>query len=155
MAELGHTKEALAWLLDSASWADVLRSVGGTYRANAGPTVACLVALIVIWLASPRLTRLVREAGEMVSKPSKDSMGRTIGALFATACLAVRWPATLWLAGWVIASPYNATDFSKAVASGLSATAVILLTLQSFRQLARRNGLAEKHFRWNVRSLTL
>ena len=155
VADIRHGQEALAWLLEPASWGDVLRSVGGTFRANAGPTVAGLVVLIVIWLASPRLLRLVREAGEMVSKPSKDSMGRTIGVLFATAGLTVRWPVTLWFAGWVIASPYDATDFSKAVASGLNATAVIVLTLQSLRQLARRNGLAEKHFCWNARSLTL
>ncbi|MFH1418353.1 MAG: mechanosensitive ion channel domain-containing protein [Planctomycetota bacterium] len=155
VADIRRGQETLAWLLDPADWADVIKSVGGTFRANAGPTLAGLLVLIVIWLASPRLLRLVREAGEMVTKPSKDSMGRTIGVLFATAGLSVRWPATLWFAGRIIASPYDATDFSKAVASGLSATAVIVLTLQSLRQLARRNGLAEKHFRWNARSLTL
>ena len=155
VADIRHGQEALAWLLKPASWVNVIKSVGGTFRASAGSTVVALVVLIVIWLASPWLLRLVREAGETVTKPSKDSMGRTIGVLFATAGLTVRWPATFWFAGWVIASPYNATDFSKAVASGLNATAVIVLTLQSFRQLARRNGLAEKHFRWNARSLTL
>ena len=153
--DIRHGRETLAWLLNPASWRDIIKSVGGTFRANAGPTVARLVVLIVIWLASRRLLRLVREAGETVTKPSKDNMGRTIGVLFATAGLAVRWPITLWFSGWVISSPYNATDFSKAVASGLNATAVIVLTLQSLRQLARRNGLAEKHFRWNARSLTL
>ncbi|MBU0638944.1 MAG: mechanosensitive ion channel [Planctomycetes bacterium] len=154
-ADIRYGQEALAWLLDPVGWGAVIRSVGGTLRANPGPTVAGLVLLVVIWLASPRLLRLVREAGETVTKPAKDSMGRTMGVLFATAGLAVRWPVTLWLAGWVIASPYDATDFSKAVASGLNATAVIVLTLQSLRQLARHNGLAEKHFRWNARSLKL
>ena len=155
LGDIRNGREAIAWLLEPASWGTLIKSVGGISRANAGPMVAGLVALIVVWLASPRLLRLVREAGERATKPSKDSMGRTIGVLFATAGLAVRWPATLWLAGWIIASPYNATDFSKAVASGFSATAVIVLTLQSLRQLARRNGLAEKHFRWNARSMTL
>ena len=155
VGDIRHAHEALTWLLDPASWREVINSVGGTFRANAIPTAAGLLVLIVIWLASPWLVRLVREAGETVSKPSKDSMGRTIGVLFATAGLTVRWPATLWFAGWVIASPYDATDFSKAVTSGLNATAVIVLTLQSLRQLARRNGLAEKHFRWGARPLTL
>ena len=155
LADVGHAKDAVAWLLDPASWKDVIRSVGGTFRANPGQTAVALVILIVMWLASPRLVRLVREAGEVVTKPSRDSMGRTTGVLFATAGLAVRWPVTLWFAAWAISSPYDATDFSKAVASGLNATAVIVLTLQSLRQLARRNGLAEKHFRWNARSLTL
>jgi len=154
-ADVQHGHEALAWLLDPTGWGTVFKSVGGTLRANPSPTVAGLVLLIVLWVASPWLVRLVREAGETVTKPSKDSMGQTVGVLFATVGLTVRWPATLWFAGWAIASPYNTTDFSKAVASGLNATALIVLTLQSLRQLARRNGLAEKHFRWNKRSLTL
>ena len=98
-ASAGH-QEALAWLLDPTSWRDVMKSVAGTFRANVGGMVAGLVMLVVIWLASPRLVRLVREAGEAVAKPSKDSMGRTVGVLFATAGLAVRWPVTLWFAGW-------------------------------------------------------
>jgi potassium efflux system protein len=155
VADIRHGQEALAWLLEPASWGDVIKSIGGTFRANAGSAVAGLVVLIVIWLASPRLLRLVREAGKAATRPPEDSMGRTLRVLFATAGLTVRWPATLWFAGWIIASPYNATDFSKAVANGLNATAVIVLTLQSLRQLARRNGLAEKHFRWNARALTL
>ncbi|UCG15634.1 MAG: mechanosensitive ion channel [Phycisphaerales bacterium] len=155
VADIRHGQAALAWLLDPESWADVLRSIGGTFRASPDLTVTGLLLLLVIWLASPRLLRLVREGGEAVSKPSKDNMGRTIGVLFATAALAVRWPVSLWLAGWIIAAPYDATDFSKAVARGLGGTAVILLTLQSLRQLARRNGLAEKHLRWRARSLTL
>ena len=155
VADVGHALEALKWLADPSSWGDVLRSAKGTFRASGGPMMAGLAALLVLWLASPRLLHFVRKAGDAVSKPSKDSMGRTIGALFATVGLALRWPATLWLAGWVIASSYDATDFSRAIASGLNAAAVIVLTLQTLRHLARRNGLGEKHFRWNARSLTL
>ncbi len=154
-ADIRRGQEAIVWLLDPASWGDVIKSVSGAFLANLGSILAGLAALFLIWMASPRLLRLVREAGETVTKPSKDNMGRTIGVLFATAGLTLRWPATLWFAGRMIASPYDATDFSRAIASGLSATAVIVLTLQSLRQLARHNGLAEKHFRWNTRSLTL
>ncbi|MBN2446025.1 MAG: mechanosensitive ion channel [Phycisphaerae bacterium] len=155
LADVGHGQDALAWLTAPERWRRVLRSAGGTFRASAGAMVSGLAALLLLWLASPRLLRFVRQAGDTVSKPLKDNMGLTIGALLATAGLALRWPATLWLAGWIIAAPYDATDFSKALASGFSATAIIVLTLQSFRQLARRNGLAEKHFRWNTRSLNL
>jgi len=150
-----HGEEALQWLGNPASWRSVGKSIGETISANVGPTVAGLAAILVIWLTTPRFLRLLREASETVSKPGKDSMGRTAGALVATAALTVRWPVTLWFAGLVIASPDNAPDFSKAIASGLNAAAVIVLTLESLRQLARRNGLAEKHFRWHARSLTL
>jgi potassium efflux system protein len=155
LSDIHQGRDALVWLFRPAGWANVLRSVGGTFRASAGWMGAGSLLLLAIWMASGRLRRFVRVAGERVNKPAKDNMRRTVGVLFATAFLAIRWPATLWFVGWVIASPHEAADFSKAVSSGLNATAIILLTLQSLRQIARINGLGEKHFRWNPQSLKL
>jgi potassium efflux system protein len=151
----GRVREASAWLLDPAGWVAVIGSVGGTWRASPVPTLVGLVALAALWLASPRLLRRVRETGEGPVRPSQDSMGRTIAVLLATAALSVRWPATLWFAAWLSASPYDATDFSRVVAAGLRGSALIVLTLESLRQLTRGSGLAERHFRWNVRALRL
>lgn len=85
---IGHGRDAALWLLAPSNWVDVVRSAGGTARAGPGPSLAGLVVLFVLWLAAPRLMRLVREAGDAVSRPSRDSMARTIGALLATAALA-------------------------------------------------------------------
>jgi potassium efflux system protein len=154
-ADYTRGREALAWLLDPAGWGEVFGSAGGTFRASPAPTLAGLIVLAALWLASPRLLRRVRETGASPARSTQDSMGRTIAVLLATAALAIRWPATLWLAAWLCASPYDASDFSKVVAAGLKGTAFIVLTLEWLRQLARGNGLAERHFRWNARALRL
>ena len=154
-ADMPHGREALAWLADPHAWRDVLTSVGGAFRANPGPMALVLVALITLWLVSPRMSHMIRAAGDRVSKPSRDNMGQTVGALIATAALAVRWPATLWFLGWVVSSPYDASDFAKAIAKGCRSAAVILFTLQTLHHIALPNGLGEKHFRWNARSLRL
>ena len=153
--DLRGIEEALAWLAADENWSTVLGSVTGTLRAAPGQSIAGLIGLVALWLASRRLVRTVRKVGEAMGKPAKESMGDTLRVFVATAALASRWPVTLWFAAWVISSPYNATDFSRAVATGLSVTAFMVARLQFLRQLARRNGLAEKHFRWNARSLTL
>ena len=57
LADIRYSQEAFMGLLDPTSWTDVLRSVGGTFRAITGLTVAGLLAIIGIWLASPRLLR--------------------------------------------------------------------------------------------------
>ncbi|HNO78069.1 MAG TPA: mechanosensitive ion channel [Phycisphaerae bacterium] len=155
LSDIRQGRDAFVWLVSPSSWGNVLRSIGGTARANAGWLAVSGLLLFAIWTSSGRFRRFVREAGERVNKLTRDNMLRTVGVLFASAFLAVRWPATLWFVGWVIASPPESTDFSKAISSGLSATAVILLTLQSLRQIARINGLGEKHFRWNAQSLKL
>lgn len=155
VSDIRHSRDAFVWLATPASWGNVIRSISGTLRASAAWMGAGSLVLLALWTASGRLRRFIRMAGERSGKPAKDSMLRTVGVLFATAFLAIRWPATLWFLGWVIAAPHESTDFSKSVSSGLSATAVILLTLQSLRQIARINGLGEKHFRWNAQSMKL
>lgn len=154
-SDVHQGRDALVWLMGPTNWGNVLRSIGGTARASTVWMGAGALLLLAIWTASGRFRRFVQDAGERINKPAKDNMRWTVGVLFATAFLAIRWPATLWFVGWIIASPHEATDFSKSVASGLSATAIILLTLQSLRQIARINGLGEKHFRWNAQSLKL
>ncbi len=155
VSDLRQARDAFVWLIRPASWGNVIRSIGGTLRASAAWMGGGALLLLAIWITSGRLRRSIRSAGDRVNKPAKDSMLLSVGVLFATAFLAIRWPATLWFIGWIIAAPNEATDFSKAISSGLSAAAVILLTLQSLRQIARINGLGEKHFRWNAQSLKL
>lgn len=152
-ADVRHGQAAVEWLVAPAGWRAVFASISGTLRANPATTVVGLVLVLTPWLLSRRLVSFVRTAGELVGKPARDSMRHTIGVLLATVALAARWPLTLVYLGWLVATPYNATDFLKSVSSGLYATALILFTLQALRQLARRDGLAEKHFRWNARAL--
>lgn len=153
--DLQDGQEAFRWLVTGSNWKEVGSSIAGTFRARAGLTTSYLIAVVALWLASPRLVRVVRQVGEKAPKAAQDTMGRTIAALAATVGLAARWPATLWFLAWALAIPTDQSEFAKAVAGGLSVTATIVLTLQALRQLARRNGLAEAHFRWNAHSLAL
>jgi potassium efflux system protein len=153
-ADIQYGRENVEWLLDPTNWSEVVTSIRGTINASPAPFGAGVLGILALWLASPWLLRIIRQAGEIVAT-AKDNMGRTVGVLAATVGLTVRWPATLMFASWMVGAPEGATAFSKAVALGLEFSATVLLTLRSFRHLAHRGGLAEKHFRWNARSLTL
>jgi potassium efflux system protein len=153
LADLRHGREALQWLLAPENWREAIASVVNTFRERPGSSAIFFALVLALWILSPRLAYVIRHDGENVPKPAQDSMGRTIRVLVATAGLTARWPATLWFLAWVIALPTDESEFAAAVASGLQVTAIVMLTLESLRQVARSNGLGEKHFRWNARAM--
>ncbi|HUU96433.1 MAG TPA: mechanosensitive ion channel domain-containing protein [Phycisphaerae bacterium] len=153
MDESRRSAEAFAWLLDPVGWRSVLVSVWGTARASPLKSAVGLLLLIGLLVARPKLRHWLIQSGEPVSKPIKDSIVHTLKALLCTALLATTGPALVWFIAWVIASPFDASDFCRATASGLRGFALILLTTESVRQLARRNGLAERHFKWRGHAL--
>ena len=153
--DIGHGRVALAWLAAPAHWGVLVGSVASTLQASGPLALVYVLSVLLLWLATPRLARVIRQAGEKTPKAAQDTLGRTIATLAATAGLALRWPATLWLLAWASVPASDDSDFAKAVASGLQYTALIVLTLQSLWHLARRQGLGDVHFRWNSRSLAL
>ena len=154
LTDVSNGKKALTWLLQPTNWLGILKSARTASLGYVESSIPGMLLIIVIWMISPSMAGRVRKGGENVTMPTKDSMAQTFIVLLATAALTLRWPITLWLTARFISALPDATAFSKAVATGLNVTALIILTLQSLQQLIRRNGLAEKHFRWNVSSLS-
>ncbi len=154
LSDAADGKKALTWLLQPANWMGSVKSLSKTFRESLESAIPGVLAIIVIWLISPSMAKRIRKGGETVNVPTKDSMWQTLIVLLATAMLILRWPVTLWVSAYLISAAPDASAFSKAVAHGFNITALIALTLQSLRQLIRHNGLAEKHFRWNVGSLS-
>ena len=151
--ESRRSGEAFAWLFDPVGWRSVPVSIWGTARASPLKSSVVLLVLVGLLVARPKLGHWLIESGEPVSKPTKDSIVHTLKALLCTGSLAIMGPALVWFIAWVIASPFDASDFCRATASGLRGFALILLTTESVRQLARRNGLAERHFKWRGHAL--
>jgi potassium efflux system protein len=151
--ESRRSGEAFAWLLDPVSWRSVLVSVWGTVRASPFKSAVGLLLLAGLLVARPKLRHWLIQTGEPVSKPTKDSIVHTLKALLCTGLLAIMGPALVWFIAWIIASPFDASDFCRATASGLRGFALIFLTAEFVRQIARRNGLAERHFKWRGHAL--
>ncbi len=72
----------------------------------------------------------------------------------ATLLIAALWPTVLWSIGWTIASsPVNHGEFPVGLGSALKMAALALLPLLFARQVCRKGGLGEAHFRWPADAL--
>ncbi len=62
--------------------------------------------------------------------------------------MAATWPALLWLLSWLLASPYESSEFAKSVAAGLRASAMVLLSVGFVSRLCTDRGIGAKIFKW-------
>ena len=129
-------------------WAEIGESLKTDFGRR--PELHLAVILIfVAWLfAQRRLRNWLSRTGELAASSTHYEILPTLKALILTLLIAGIWPALLWYVAWRLVSPHDATDFGKAVASGLTHMAGWFLPLEFFRQLCRAKGLAEAHFDW-------
>jgi potassium efflux system protein len=134
-------------LLSPRTWIEVLASLAG--QATRSPILLLAVILfgLLTWKRGTLRTLLKASANE-VGKVRSDSFVFTLQALGLTLLLAARWPVLLGASGWELSTALDATEFSKAVAGGLTWVASAYFYLASFRLLCHPDGLAARHFRW-------
>jgi len=140
--------QAFAWLAEPGNWAAMARSVIGTAKAN--PLKTAAFALLVGLLAGLQLSlrkylhkTLSRGADISTASPASVILG-----LMSTLALASTVPAIMWFAAWLLAAPYETSEFAKSVATGLRAAAVVYLTIAFSRQLMLDGGVGARLFRW-------
>jgi len=130
-------------------WRQVTKTLVGDARANPFPYLgaAAVLALLLVFRHRARHAFLYHDSG---------SFAHTLKMLVQTLLLAAIWPGVLSFLGWRLAAVPNGSDFTKTVACGLYAAAVILLTLEIPAKMCLPNGIAERQFRWDLRnSLTI
>jgi len=160
MNELRRTTKALQWLFNEAEWRGTARMLAAGLRSRWLSLPIVLPVLLGLLFMRGRLVRALRERGEVAARASCSTIVPTVGALILTVVLALRWPAILACAAWVLAAPMDAPPFAKGVASALYVVALTFVAVELFRQTCRPTGLAEAHFdvpartlriiRWNI-----
>ena len=157
--------EAGQWLLGPRAWTGVGAALWA--GASQSPVVMCagILAFGVLLALRRRLIRGLRHAGELQAETTTTAFGPTASAVVLTALLAVTLPGLIWFISWRLAVAPAATAAAggpitaaaaravQAVAAGLSTVAAVLLALGALRQVCRRNGLAEAHFRVSADAL--
>ncbi len=147
-SDLLRAGEALIWLARPQGWIAIGKSIWGTLRAS--PLLSLAFISLVIGLVGTRgkirdwLKKSMRHSGEAASGSFRDSL-RLIALMFAVAAV---WPALLWLLSWLLASPYDSSEFAKTVAAGLRASLVMLLGISVLWQLCAEAGIGAKTFNW-------
>lgn len=142
----------LGGLLSFQNWKQAFSTTARGEWGGAFGSVLFLIALIILLFQS-KLKKWLFNSGKNVGKVNKDKFSDTFNALIISIFLALPGPLILMAcAEWV---PDNSSEITFRVQMGLVNAALLWMLLGIFRQVCRKNGLADVHFQWNQRILML
>lgn len=141
---------------------DLLRKVSAAGRAikqdlTQQPLVYLFATLLFLLLIGFRwrIRRVLRGAGELASKRMTTTIQPTIVAALCSLIVSAIWPAFCAFIGWRLESSAGAASGAGILGSVLQRIAVFWFTLELLRQVFRPLGLAEAHFEWPARSVSV
>jgi len=136
-----------AWVL--------VRDLARDVRDNPSLYLLAATALIPLAAAQRYLRRRIHAVDMKTTQAYAAEIRPTLEVGVLTGVLALFWPLVLGLISWRITTPDKASLHAQSIAYGLRMTALLLLSLEAFRQLCRRKGLAEAHFGWPAEAVVL
>lgn len=148
--DLGHIFQAAAWMVTSFKPSDLM----GTLKASIderGVRMLIMLIVMVIVLAKRKTfrTNLIANA-EFVGNVGKDSFYYTLMALVNSLLLVIPGVLALSIVALLL---MEGNDFFSALSNGFTGAAFILLLLSFVNKVARKDGLGERHFKWNALTL--
>jgi potassium efflux system protein len=141
--------EAAQWLFGPLAWRELGTALLAGLRDDPLPVVALGLVVFTPWFfAQRRLRRRVSKLGTIAAARTTQSYVPTAETLLHTLLISAFYPCGLAFMGWQLERASIASALPCAVAAGLAAAALVFFPLEVFRQICRRNGLAEAHFGW-------
>lgn len=147
--------KAANWFADPQKWNSVGEQLWHDVRRNLPLHLGAIAIFALVYRAGRRLRDRLRSAGELVGKSHVTAFHPTVLSLLLTFLISIQWPALLWYLSWRFEHAADAGEFDRACAAGLQFTALLYLTMEFFRQVCRRHGLADAHFNWPRTGLSI
>ncbi len=141
---------AIALLADPTAWMNLGTSL--TDRARRQPVLMILAVMVLggLLLLQPYLIKRLRSIDQRVARQYPGRFLDTLWAMLITLGLTVCWPGVPAFVGWQLSLSPQAGQMTYAVGVGLLTASAAWLPVLLLRQVCRREGLGEVHFRWNA-----
>jgi potassium efflux system protein len=139
---------ALGWLMTPRFWGQLGRALRDAATSTPLLNLAVVALLLLSLPLARRIPPRLRELGDQARSSSCTRYAPTWEALGLTLLLLPWLPGLLAYLGWRLSVSAEATQFTRSIAHGMLAAAVVWITLRLPRQIARTQGLAESHFGW-------
>lgn len=147
--------EAVRWLLSPTRWAGVVRVVGIDVRRNWSLYALPALVFLALFLRRRWFRERLATLGDSVARAETDRLHHTFVALAITVLISVPGPGLLWFGGWRLRSADAASEFTKAIAAGVTTFASLFFVVTILRNLCTPEGLGRSHFRWRDEALPL
>jgi potassium efflux system protein len=139
---------AARWLTRRDNWVGLVTVLWHEIRGYPALMASAVLVLVAVITMRQRLGKRLELLGEAVSRDYVNTFSQTIVAFLFTLSIALCWPLIMWFFAWRLSAVAEESEFVQAFAAGLGTTGFVFLTMDLFRQVCRRKGLGEVHFRW-------
>jgi potassium efflux system protein len=148
-SDLLNLRTSMAWFFAPASWRQFIQDLSLSLRQQGAIwLIGVLIAGMLLYLRRWERRKLKKISEIVQHHPLQDSFKLTLGALGLTVLLTVVWPYIVAFPAELLFKLRAPQPFTFALVRGLEGTAIILLVLNLFYYICRKNGLAQVHFRW-------
>ena len=103
--------------------------------------------------ASQIAKRQIYSVGERVKRGNFNRFVPTVETAILTVFISLPWPILLTFISWRFGQINSNNPLTVGLSTGLSQTAIAVLTIELMKQLCRVNGLADAHFGWPEKSV--
>ncbi|MFN7734324.1 MAG: mechanosensitive ion channel domain-containing protein [Pirellula sp.] len=143
-----HLWRSIQELLDLKRWTAIPRLLLADIKEHVGGYGLAVSGLLLLMLYTKRMRKEMHDLGMLATKSTTTSFVPTSKAIFL--CVLLSAPMTLihLLLGWRLVHSSGSNGFIEAVGMGLLVGARYFFPLEMLRQIARSDGLAERHFQW-------
>ena len=152
---LANMYRSSLWLLSPFNWISVINDSLKTLVKWPFITFLAIASLSTLLLTRKQLKHQLAASSDMVGRTHTDQFYYTLSALVCVFLLILPAPLFVYYWGWFLTSNFQATDFSKAIGTGLQAAAIPLLFIQYFYRLFAPAGVVYKHFQWQSDTIDL
>lgn len=142
----------LAWLLSPDHWREVAETVGLNLSKHFIVLASGILLIVIVFTVRNPLKQQLANMAPLIGKVRSDNFMLTVRAFAITAVLALP-PALILFSLADLTS--SQTGFTNSLSTALFIGGLVFLFLEFMLQLARKNGIAEKHFHWSDSTLTL
>ena len=155
VSDLSDAHAAISWLLDPGNWVDAFRSLARTTRARPFQSAFMALFILILLSGSPLFRRYIRRLGEGAAQPLAREYVPTPLVLVLSILSALTWPLIILAVGWALTTRLDASEFGKAVGTGLRALAAVFFLGLLLRTICRPGGLGAQHFGWSPRGMKI
>ena len=145
-----HLYESVTWFLSGFRGPDLMEALERSVSERGLRILALALVVALLMARRRRIVRALIDSGQYVGNVGRDRVRHTLAAALFSLLLAL--PGVLILSILALLLK-EGNAFFAALASGLTGAAFVTLLLRTLHSVARRDGLGERHFRWNADSL--
>lgn len=143
-----------ALVFSVSEWLETATALSNQLRRNYFLVALASFVFIGLYVYRFRMRQSIKHDASLVSRGSNTDFVPTLRTLLLTIGITAPFPLLLYFLGWRLGQAADASALTMATSEALIHTGWFFFAGEFLRQICRQDGLAEKHFGWNSRTVS-